>query len=252
MDRLRQDGPDGPEHVHLLVTHFIIVERVGRLHGNKAHDGQQVILHHVPQGPGVVIIVGPVAHPVGLRHGDLHVVDVVAVPDGLEQGVGKAKGQDVLDRLFAQIVVDAKNLGFVKDLPQGAVQGPGRGQVMAKGLFHHDAGPLAVLVQPGLAQLPGHRVNHPGRQAQIKDAVGLGIPGLILVRQFLGQIAEDLRFIQVRGHEVQMRGKARYSSFGLPRRENVSHLPEVPAEFLVGGVPVAGADDQKLLRQPVV
>jgi len=40
----------------------------------------------------------------------LHVADVVAVPDRLEQAVGEAEGQDVVDRLFAQEVVDPEDL----------------------------------------------------------------------------------------------------------------------------------------------
>ena len=41
---------------------------------------------------------------------DLHVVDVLPVPDRLEQAVGEAEGQDVLRRLLAQEVVDAEDL----------------------------------------------------------------------------------------------------------------------------------------------
>jgi hypothetical protein len=40
---------------------------------------------------------------------------------------------------------------------------------------------------------------------------------------------------------------------GFPSARKFIHaFQEMPAELLVGAVPVAGADDQKLLRQPVV
>ncbi len=36
------------------------------------------------------------------------------VPCGLEKGIGKASDQDVLDRFFTQIVIDAIGLAFLK------------------------------------------------------------------------------------------------------------------------------------------
>jgi hypothetical protein len=43
------------------------------------------------------------------------VVDVVAVPERLEDGVGEAEDQQVLHRLLAQVVVDAVDLLLVED-----------------------------------------------------------------------------------------------------------------------------------------
>ena len=43
-------------------------------------------------------------------------VDVVAVPDRLKHRVGKAQGQQVLDCLLAQIVVDAEHRSRGKNL----------------------------------------------------------------------------------------------------------------------------------------
>jgi len=43
------------------------------------------------------------------RHRDLDAFDVVAVPDGLEQRIGEAKEDHVLDGRFAEVMVDAKD-----------------------------------------------------------------------------------------------------------------------------------------------
>ncbi len=51
-------------------------------------------------------------HAYGFSNGNLHVIDVAAVPDGLEDSVGKAERHDVLHGLFAQIVVNTINLFF--------------------------------------------------------------------------------------------------------------------------------------------
>ena len=77
---------------------------------------------------------------------DLHVVDVAAVPDRLENGVVKTKNQDVLHRLFAEIVIDAVNLVLRENCLDLAVQGPGRIVVIAKGLLDDHAAPVAVLL----------------------------------------------------------------------------------------------------------
>ena len=47
---------------------------------------------------------------------DLHVVDVVAVPDRLEDAVGEPQHQDVLHGLLAEVMVDAIDLMLGKDL----------------------------------------------------------------------------------------------------------------------------------------
>ena len=47
-----------------------------------------------------------------LGHGDLHVVDVIAVPQRLEDAVGEPEHHDVLDRLLAEIMVDAIDLAL--------------------------------------------------------------------------------------------------------------------------------------------
>ena len=66
-------------------------------------------------------------------------IDVVTVPDRLEDGIGKAEDQDVLNRLFAQVVIDAVNLGLVKDLVHTRVQLARAGQVAPEGFLDDDA-----------------------------------------------------------------------------------------------------------------
>ena len=49
-----------------------------------------------------------------LGDGDLHVVDVLAVPERLEDAVGEAEDEEVLDRLLAEVVIDAEDLALVE------------------------------------------------------------------------------------------------------------------------------------------
>jgi hypothetical protein len=71
-----------------------------------------VALHHVPEGAGAVVVAGPSLDADRLRGRDLHVVDVVPVPDRLEEDVGEAERKDVLDGLFPQVVIDAVDLAL--------------------------------------------------------------------------------------------------------------------------------------------
>ena len=81
---------------------------------------------HVAVGAGALVEVGPLREAQRLGHVDLDVVDVVAVPDRLEEAVGEAEGEDVLGRLLAEEVVDAEDLLLVEDLVQLGVEGRGR------------------------------------------------------------------------------------------------------------------------------
>ena len=100
-----------------------------------------MVLHHITHRARLVVI-GPAAlDPYGFGHGDLHMVDVLRLPDRLEQNVGKAHGHQVLHRLFAQVMVDPVNLRFVEILSQGGIQSARADQVAAKGFFQNDPAP---------------------------------------------------------------------------------------------------------------
>ncbi len=107
--------------------------------------------HHVPEGTGLLVERSPEADRQGLGHVDLDVVDVLTVPDGLEEPVGEAEGQDVLGRLLAQEVVDAEHLVVVEDLLNHRVELAGAGEVGPERLLHDDPGPLG---QPCFAEGP--------------------------------------------------------------------------------------------------
>jgi hypothetical protein len=98
------------EDLGRLVAQVPGIQRGRRLHGHKAQDLEQVGDDHVPVGAGVVVEVGASFDRERLGHVDLHVGDVLAVPDRFEQAVGEPEGQDVVDRLLAEEVVDPEDL----------------------------------------------------------------------------------------------------------------------------------------------
>ena len=80
-----------------------------------AQQLQHVVLHHVAQRAGLLVVAGARADALLLGHGDLHVIDVLLVEQRLEDAVGEAQHQDVLDRLLAEVVIDAEDLPLVED-----------------------------------------------------------------------------------------------------------------------------------------
>ncbi len=79
-----------------------------------------------------------------LVDGDLHMIDMVAIPDRLEHAVGKAQHQDVLHRFLAEVVIDPIDLVLVDDLEQFAVQDFRRGKISPERLFNHQPPPCAA------------------------------------------------------------------------------------------------------------
>src|SRR5271157_2773863 len=98
-------GPDGTEDLILLVAYRISLKGHRRLHRCERQDLKQVTLKHVPDHPCFLIVRGPVLNAKSLSHGDLYMINVVAVPERLENGIGKAEHQHILDRLFGSVVV---------------------------------------------------------------------------------------------------------------------------------------------------
>src|SRR6185312_11766658 len=82
-----------------------------------------------------------VLHRPRLGDGDLHVVDMIAIPDRLEYAVGKAQHHDVLHGLFAEIMIDAEDLIFAEAAEQLLVERAGRLQIEAERFFHDEPAP---------------------------------------------------------------------------------------------------------------
>ena len=101
--------------------------------------------------PGRLVEAAAVPDAERLGHGDLHVVDVAPVPDRLEDGVGEAQGEDVLDGLLPEVVVDAVHLRLVEHGVHGGVELVRAVQVAAVRLLDddpHECSPPAGWLRP--------------------------------------------------------------------------------------------------------
>ncbi len=97
----------GFEHPYFFIPDRFTVEGFGRLHGQVAKDLEQVVLNHITDSSGHIVKCPSALDPKILRHGDLHGFDMIFVPNGFEQRVDKTKEDQIVDRSFAQIVVDS-------------------------------------------------------------------------------------------------------------------------------------------------
>src|SRR5262245_27835377 len=111
-----------------------------------------MILDHVTQRARFLIVSPPALDSNRLGGRDLHVIDVAAVPQWLENAVPPAEREDVLHRFLAEIMIDAVNLGFGKDLLELLAERAGAGEVVAEGFFHNQPPPAVSTRQTGGAE----------------------------------------------------------------------------------------------------
>jgi hypothetical protein len=124
----------------------------------------------------VFVIPAALFHAERFGYGDLHVIYVAAIPDGLENAVGEAEDQDVLHGLFAQVMIDAIDLAFGEDLADFLVEGAGRIDVVTEGLFDDDAAPVAArfVGEAGGAELLHDGSDERRRGGEVIEVIAVG------------------------------------------------------------------------------
>src|SRR5579859_287195 len=95
-----------------------------------------MVLEDVTKGADLLVECAAVADPELLRHRDLHALHVLCVPDRLQKSVGKSEIQDVLHRLLAKEMIDAKKSRIGKRFVEHCIESPGRSEVTTEWLFH--------------------------------------------------------------------------------------------------------------------
>ena len=151
--------------------------------------------------PGLLVERAAVLDADRLGHGDLHVVDVAAVPERLEDAVAEPEDQQVPDGLLAQVVVDAVDLRLAEDLADLAVQPDRRLEVVAERLLDDDPPPAAVVVlvvepdPPELGDDLGER-RRLGRE--VEEAVAAACPcSLSIASSVVDELVEAAGVVEV-------------------------------------------------------
>ena len=145
-----------------------------------------MILDHVPEHARRVVIASPPLDPDRFRDGELDVVDVLAVPERLKEPVREAKREQVLHRILAEVVVDAKDLLFPPAGEEDVIERHRRGEVVPEGLLDDEPAPAAG---GGVEAPPGELL----RDGAERDGRGREIEEYVTVRLVLGvEAREDL------------------------------------------------------------
>jgi hypothetical protein len=168
---------DRAQHLELLGADLGGVEARRLLHGHHGEQLHEVVLHHVAGGAGGVVERPPAADADVLGHGDLHRVDVPAVPDRLEHRVGEAQRQDVLHGLLAEVVIDAEHVLRGEHVVDQVVELLGRLHVLAERLLHDHPAPAAGLVV-GRHARAAHLLEHRGERRRGENAALPWMPWL--------------------------------------------------------------------------
>ena len=130
-----------------------------------------MVLHHVADRPGLVVVIAALADADLLGDGDLDVIHVLAVPKRLEQDVAEADRHQVLHRLLAEIVVDAEDHALAEMLGEDGVEFAGAGEIMPERLLHHD--PRHVVGEAMRHDLARERAEEVRRDRQVVGAYAL-------------------------------------------------------------------------------
>ncbi len=135
-----------------------------------------MVLDDVAGGTDTVVVAAPPAETDVLGHGDLHAVDVVRVQHRLEHLVGEAQCQEVLDRLLAQVVVDAEHRRLREHAVDHSVELLGALEVVTERLLDHHPAPAALRLvgQPGFRQLLADLRERLRRDRQVERVIAAG------------------------------------------------------------------------------
>src|SRR5262245_26774041 len=240
------------EELGLLAAYCLGIERDGRLHTDHGEELEQMVWHHVAQRARCFVEATATLDANRLGRSDLHVIDMVAVPERLEDAVGKAKHQNVLYRFLAQEMIDSIDLVFGEKLEDPRVKRLRGSKVVTEGFFDDHPPPRSPgwLSEPRATKLLDHWIEKPVGGRQIEEYVG----DMVLLRS-LGQqpleMAEGLRLGKVSPHIAHALRKPppRFSVDCRRLRHRLHHAGQALAPLLGGAVVVIDADDGELVRK---
>ncbi len=114
-----------------------------------------MVLHHVAQSACAFVIACASPDAQRFRRRDLHMVDVVRVPQRRENRVSKPENEDVLGSFFAEKMVDPIGLLFSKRIVDDTIELARRGKIRSERFFDDYANPasFACLIQASSFQV---------------------------------------------------------------------------------------------------
>ena len=166
---------------------------------------------------------------------------VVSIPDRLEDGVGESLYQETLHRFLAKIMVDAKDLRFLKPAINDSVEFVGALQVPPEGFLNDYLGcrckSLVPFCKSACPEVLENRHEDAGRRRNVEKTLGIAAQAF-LDRGDLGiQLFVAIQFIVATGVEGNVRGKGIPGSFlnGSPGMRGKGFPEVVPKGLIAHG-----------------
>src|SRR5438445_8526453 len=126
-------------------------------------------------------------------------VDVAAVPDGLENSISKAESQNILDGLLTQVVIDSIDLLLFGEFQQLLVQRFRRLQIAPEWFFDDNPAPVMILFphQSSFRQILYDGTKVVWRSRQVEEIVAVcGVIFVHLLQYFL-QLRVDILVVEI-------------------------------------------------------
>ena len=186
---LASERTEGAQDFDFFIADRIGVEPGGRLHRGEAEELQEMVLDHVTERAGFVVVARAAFHAERLAGGDLDMVDVAGIPHRLENRVGEAHDHDVLRGLLPEVVVDAVGLGFLEGGLDEIVQPARAGQVGAEGFLDNHARPRSRRgrVESAFAEVFQNHLELVGRDGEVKKPVPARAAGRVQLLKMAGE-----------------------------------------------------------------
>src|SRR5678815_1486551 len=100
-----------------------------------------MVLDHVTHGASLLVVAAATFHADCFSVRNLHMIDVLMVPQRFEDAVAEAKHQQVLNSFLAEVFIEAEDLVFVKDGRELDVQGLRTRKMVTEWFFYNDPSP---------------------------------------------------------------------------------------------------------------
>src|SRR5690625_7429451 len=98
-----------------------------------------MILNHISERTRLIVVPVSVLNIYCFGDRYLDIVDVISIPEGFKDSIRKPESQNILHRLFAQVVVDPKNLALFNVSRQAFVKGSCTFNLPATWLFNYES-----------------------------------------------------------------------------------------------------------------
>src|SRR6478672_628950 len=130
--------PNSLQNLNFFVAYRFTIGSDRWFHRQVRQDLEQVVLNHVANRAGLVVECPPALNSEVFGHGYLHALDLIAVPERLQNCILEPQKNHVTHRSFPQVMIDAKDVLLVESTEQNPIELLRRDEVVTEGLFNDD------------------------------------------------------------------------------------------------------------------